>query len=352
METTWQRNASARSKHANEVYSSTRRKMTTLSNEYHCKVSHDFSRYVFFGKSSRHNESLDDAINMITSCQGYEAHRMINHKGQTSHFYIRFVDFSYAQEAVARIKQTKRDYVADTVDKMLLGWYLLEMSSGTFPWTLAIVDVVGKVEHTNPLSQDVLQGLLIQFGDPRIHSYEIGNHQVDHVQVLFSSMSEALGASIVFGCWYRKMDPENPRFYYRLKILSSNKEVNLLKKCVERPLNQTGNDLEALELDYFMPKVSNVSVDVPFDEPNMQYQDSNTFFMTQPGVSENIAPRPRPYRRQFSRGRSNTRNRVKTFDVQRNARNSRNVPTVPESEYLSSAVFVSNDFLTGVQPVP
>ncbi|GFX31816.1 uncharacterized protein TNCV_171491 [Trichonephila clavipes] len=236
---------------------------------------------------------------------------------------------------------------------MLLGWYLLEMTSGTFPWTLAIVDIVGKVEHTNPLSQDVLQGMLLNFGDPRIHSYQVGNHKVDHVQVLFSSLSEALGASIEFGCWYRKMNPVNPRFYYRLKILSSNKEVCLLKKCVERPLNRTDDDLEALDLDYFMPKVSDISMNVSYNNPDMHYQDANAIFMTQSGISEGIEPRSRTYKRQYSRSRgNNTRNRIKTTEVQRNARqqNSRSAQTVVESGNITSTGLVS-DFLIGGQPV-
>ncbi|GFQ83499.1 uncharacterized protein TNCT_148741 [Trichonephila clavata] len=325
----------------NEVYSFNKRKVIALSNEYYCKVTHDFSCYVYFGKSDCHNESRDEAINLITSCFGYEAHRMINHKNQTTHFYIRLANPDCAQEAVARIKQAKRDYVADTVDKILLGWYLLEMTSGTFPWTLAIVDVFGRVEHTNPLSQDVLQSMLFNFGDPRIHSYQDRLGGFRHVQVLFSSMSEALGASIAFGCWYRKMNPVNPRFYYRLRILSSNKEVCLLKKCVDRPLNQTDDDLEALDLDYFVPKVSDVNVS--YQNPDMHYQDANTNFMTQAAISEGFEPRYRTFRRQYSRSRgNNARNRMKTSEGQRNARqqNSRNA----QSENIPSAGLVS-DFL-------
>ncbi|GFT68436.1 uncharacterized protein NPIL_447521 [Nephila pilipes] len=338
----------------NDFYSLGKRKAKALTDEYHYKVSHDFSRYVFFGKSSLHNENMDHAIDLITSCHGYEAHRMIHFKGQTTHFYIKFVNSVYAEQAVIRIRQVKCDYVADIVDSMLVAWYLLEMTSGSFPWTLAVVDTVGRVEHANALSPEVLRDILVHFGDPRIHSYGNGIHQVSHAQVMFSSMSEALGASIAFGCWYRNMDPIKTRFYYSVKILSSEKEISLLKTCVDQPLDKMDDDMDALELDYFLPKVTNITADVSYSNQNMLFQDANTIYVPQVEVPESLPNRSRTIRRQFSRGRGNNpRNRNKGAEAYRGPRPmARNLETIAGSTHSRSSEVISNDFISGMQLVP
>lgn len=276
-----------------------KRKIKALTNEYHAKVTYDFSRYVYVGVKENCNIAMEDAINLISTCAGYEAHRVVIYKHAfATNMYVRFADTSYAVAATSRL-HLQEGYCVDKVDCMLLSWYLEEMLKGNFPWTLALVSIEGRAEHTNPLSQDILQGMLMQFGDPRINTYQNGN-QVEHVQVLFSSMSEALGASIAHGRWFRGEFEENPRFYYNIQIMSSEKEAALLRS-IQPSNNGEDQKVEAFEMDYFVQKM-----EIRPLSPHMTNESSLSNHIM-PTTSQDFRnpPRVREFRRQFSRGRSN-----------------------------------------------
>ncbi|KAF8766976.1 uncharacterized protein LOC129966035 [Argiope bruennichi] len=273
------------------------RKIKALIAEYGVKVTYDFSRYIYVGVKENCNIALEDAINLITTCAGYEAHKLVTYKQAfVTNLYVRFADQNYAAAAAERLRQ-QEGYCVDMVRAMLVSWYLEEMLKGNFPWTLALVSIEGRAEHTNPLSQDVLQGMLMQFGDPRINTYQIGN-QVEHVQVLFSSMSEALGASIAHGRWFRGNIKENPRFYYNIKIMSSEKE-SILLKSIQPNKPEADQEPEALEMDYFVQKIE---VKMP------SYMEESLYPSNSPTNSQDFrnSPRVREFRRQFSRGRGNS----------------------------------------------
>lgn len=293
-----------------------KRKIKVLAAEYYSKVTYDFSRYIYVGARENCQLALEEAINLITSCAGYEAHRVVLYKSAVAtNIYVRFADHEYALAASERLLQ-QEDYCVDMVNAMLLSWYLEEMIKGKFPWTLAIVSIEGRPELSNPLSQDELQSLLMQFGDPKINTYQIG-YQIKHVQVLFSSMSEALGASIAHGRWFE--GTSGPRFYYNIQIMSSDKETTLLR-AIQTKRPEADQELDALEMDYFVQKM----------EIKTYYKDetswTNSFI---PDTSQDIrySPKVREFRRQFSRGRGRGNNRW-LYD-NRNSRRLSNANQIP-----------------------
>ncbi|GBM12479.1 hypothetical protein AVEN_55312-1 [Araneus ventricosus] len=309
-----------------------KRKIKALSEEYRAKVTHDFSRYIYVGAKENCKLALEGAVNSITTCAGYEAHRLVLYKNAVAtSIYARFVDPSYAMAAAERLLQ-QEGYCVDMVNAMLLSWYLEEMLKGKFPWTLAIVSIEGRPELPNPLSQDELQGVLVQFGDPKINTYQNGN-QIEHVQVLFSSMSEALGASIAHGRWFE--GNANPRFYYNIQIMSSKKEAALLRS-IQTKKPEADQELEAFEMDYFVQKTG---IKTSCREEESFWPNSVT-----PATSRDLgsSPRVREFRRQFSRGRGNGgRGRSGNPRWLYENRNSRRLPNYA-SQTLSHQEFQNN----------
>ncbi|CAL1273729.1 unnamed protein product [Larinioides sclopetarius] len=270
-----------------------KRKIKALASEYNAKVTHDFSRYIYVGAEINCKLVLEEAVDLITTCAGYEAHRAVLYKNAfATNIYVRFADQRCAVAAAGRLLQ-QEGYCVDMVNAMLLSWYLEEMLKGKFPWTLAIVSIEGRHEVPNPLSQDELQSMLMQFGDPKISTYQNGN-QIEHVQVLFSSMSEALGASIAHGRWFE--GNASPRFYYNIQIMGSEKEATLLRSIQTKKLED--QEIEAFEMDYFVQKMEiKTSCREEFYCPN--------YFTPAASQDFRSPPRTREFKRQFSRGRGN-----------------------------------------------
>lgn len=115
----------------------------------------------------------------------------------------------------------------------------------TTEWTSTYVDIQGKTDMPNPLSINNVKLFLLPFGCFRIlHSNKTFPRCV---QVLFTSMAEALAATIAVGGWfYYKDGVKNPQSSYRVRIVGQSKEAKMFEYC-------GSSSQEAFEMDYFVP---------------------------------------------------------------------------------------------------
>ncbi|GIY59934.1 uncharacterized protein CDAR_95951 [Caerostris darwini] len=250
-----------------------KRRISVLKQEYKVRVKHQFDEYLFVALKNKENANLEETVDTFIKCNGYKAHRPVHHKDQIIHFYVRFASGYAARAAVKTITEKDERYLVEIVETMLMSWFFLEVMDGRYPWTLAFIDLqdLENPGYEKAFSQEALQGLLVQFGDPRICCYQVGD-KVDKAQVLFSTMSEALGASIALGCWYTAY--EKQKDFYRLQIISSAKEVHLVKTSVGLDVVQAAEI--AFELEYFVQKFSSTKVD---SNPNLHCMTQEAPFL-------------------------------------------------------------------------
>ncbi|XP_035233928.1 uncharacterized protein LOC118205750 [Stegodyphus dumicola] len=218
------------------------------------KVQHDFSCYVYLGLGwgSFPQERI---LNIIIAQEGYEAHKVIQYGVYWTHLYIRFKDGVSASKSVASFQQMERIFNAVIVKNLLSALHSIELKKILRPSnhhlyyqpTIARIDAVDKEESLRtPVNGQILQIIQRKFGYPVIR-YSMEN-EVTVSKLEFSTMAEAVGATIAFGLWSKGYETFPNRFYHKIRIFMRRKEANLIQGiCAAR-----GIPPATIKLDYFL----------------------------------------------------------------------------------------------------